>query len=182
MAIFKFIQKNGYLGSYSTVKTYCRKVKKQRVKKATIRVTHTPGLSAQVDWKEEMTFRNSAGKVYKFNIFLYVLPYSKYKYLTLTFDRSQDTLLSCLAQAFDATGGIPREIWFDNMKTVVDHSKSSFGHAFFNQRFYQFSKDAGFKPIACRAFRPQTKGAVEALARTVERLRPYNYEIFDAQI
>lgn len=65
------------------------------------------------------------------------------------------------------------------MKTVVDHSKSSFGHAVFNQRFYQFSKDTGFKPIACRAFRPQTKGAVEALARTVERLRPYNYEIFD---
>ena len=175
MVIFKFIQKKGYLGSYSTVKTYCRKFKNHEVKKATIRVTHTPGLSAQVDWKEEMKLRNSEGILYKFNIFLYVLPYSKYKYLTLTFDRSQDTLFSCLAQAFEATGGIPHEIWFDNMKTVIGHSKSSFGHAIFNQRFYQFSKDDAFKPIACRVFRPQTK----ALARTVERLRPYNYEPFD---
>lgn len=102
------------------------------------------------NWKEEMTLRNSAGELYKFNIFLYVLTYSKYKYLTITFDRSQDTLLSCLTQTFEATGGIPHEIWFDNMKTVVDHSKSSFCHAVFNQRFYQFSNDTGFKPIACR--------------------------------
>ncbi len=65
------------------------------------------------------------------------------------------------------------------MKTVVDHTKSQFGHAVFNERFHEFCKDAGFTPIACRPFRPQTKGAVEALARTVERLRPYNTEFAD---
>lgn len=30
--------------------------------------------------------------------------------------------------------------------------------------------------MTCRAYRPQTKGKVEALARTMERLRPYDYE------
>lgn len=123
-----------------------------------------------------MTLYGRDGKPYRFNIFLYVLPYSKLKFITLVFERNQDTLFSCLHDAFENTGGIPKEIWFDNMKQVVDHSKSSFGRAVFNERFRQFSLDAGYQPIACRPFRPQTKGTVEALARTMERLRPYNYD------
>jgi len=104
------------------------------------------------------------------------------KFLTLTFDRKQDTLFECLDDAFYHTGGVPKEIWFDNdnMRMVVDQSRSQFSKAHFNERFYAFSKDAGFQPIACRPFRPQTKGCVEALARTVDRLRVYNHEFYDA--
>lgn len=76
-------------------------------------------------------------------------------------------------------GGIPEEIWFDNMRTVVDQSRTQFTKVVFNDRFYHFSKDAGFKPIACRPYRPQTKGIVEALARTVNQLHVYNYEFED---
>ncbi|PTM23637.1 IS21 family transposase [Lactobacillus sp. PFC-70] len=178
-AIYKFIQKRGFQGKYTIVREYCASVRKERTRKATIRVEHTPGLSAQVDWKEEMTLYDKDGKPYHFNIFLYVLPFSKLKYITLVFERSQDTLFQCLNDAFEATGGVPTEVWFDNMKQVVDHSKSSFGKAVFNERFRQFNHDAGYKPIACRVFRPQTKGVVESLARTMERLRPYNYEFSD---
>jgi transposase len=52
-SIFKFIQKKGFTGSYTLVKDYCRQTRRERVKKATIRIEHSPGLSAQVDWKEE---------------------------------------------------------------------------------------------------------------------------------
>lgn len=41
MAIFKFIEKKGFTGKYSIVRDYCAKYRKQRVKKATIRVEHT---------------------------------------------------------------------------------------------------------------------------------------------
>ena len=179
-SIFKFIERKGFDGSYSLVKTYCREFKQEKVQKATVRVEYTPGLSAQVDWKEEMRLISNQGEIFNFNIFLYVLPYSKKKFITLTFDRKQDTLFECLDDAFYHTGGVPKEIWFDNMKTVVDQSRSQFSKAHFNERFYAFSKDAGFKPIACRPFRPQTKGCVEALARTVDRLRVYNHEFYDA--
>lgn len=179
-SIFKFIERKGFDGSYSLVKTYCREFKQEKVQKATVRVEYTPGLSAQVDWKEEMRLISNQGEIFDFNIFLYVLPYSKKKFITLTFDRKQDTLFECLDDAFYHTGGVPKEIWFDNMKTVVDQSRSQFSKAHFNERFYTFSKDAGFKPIACRPFRPQTKGCVEALARTVDRLRVYNHEFYDA--
>ncbi|HHQ0857934.1 TPA: hypothetical protein ACSKNV_002815, partial [Listeria innocua] len=33
--------------------------------------------------------------------------------------------------------GIPQEIWFDNMKTVVDRSKSQFTQTVFNEKFRQ---------------------------------------------
>lgn len=149
---------------------------KHKQKKATIRVEHTIGLSAQVDWKEQVTMTDRNGVSHTFSIFLYVLPYSKFKFLKLTLDQKQDTLFKCLFEAFKATGGIPKEIWFDNMSTVVDHKLSDFHHHRFNERFLSFSHDAGFHPIACRPFRPQTKGCVEALARTMGRLKPYDEE------
>lgn len=180
MAIYKFIVKHGFTGKYSIVRDYCAKYKTHQVQKATIRVEHTAGLSAQVDWKEKMTLYNNEGKPFTFNIFLYVLPYSKLKYITLIFERSQDTLFNCMDDAFYHTGGVPKEIWFDNMKQVVDHAKSDIGqHVVLNERFKQFSQDAGYQPIVCRIFRPQTKGVVEALARTTERLRVYNNEFSD---
>ena len=38
----------------------------------------------------------------------------------------------------------------------------------FHDTFYAFSKDASFQPIACRPFRPQTKGKVERLVDYVK--------------
>lgn len=175
-SIYDFIVEKGFTGKYTIVKDYCRRFRKEQTKKATIRVEHTIGLSAQVDWKEQVTMTDRNGVPHTFSIFLYVLPYSKFKFLKLTLDQKQDTLFKCLFEAFKATGGIPKEIWFDNMSTVVDHKLSDFHHHRFNERFLSFSHDAGFHPIACRPFRPQTKGCVEALARTMGRLKPYDGE------
>ena len=175
-SIYDFIVEKGFTGKYTIVKDYCRRFRRAQTKKATIRVEHTIGLSAQVDWKEQVTMTDWNGVSHTFSIFLYVLPYSKFKFLKLTLDQKQDTLFKCLFEAFKATGGIPKEIWFDNMSTVVDHKLSDFHHHRFNERFLSFSHDAGFHPIACRPFRPQTKGCVEALARTMGRLKPYDGE------
>ena len=175
-SIYDFIVEKGFTGKYTIVKDYCRRFRKAQTKKATIRVEHTIGLSAQVDWKEQVTMTDRNGVSHTFSIFLYVLPYSKFKFLKLTLDQKQDTLFKCLFEAFKATGGIPKEICFDNMSTVVDHKLSDFHHHRFNERFLSFSHDAGFHPIACRPFRPQTKGCVEALARTMGRLKPYDGE------
>lgn len=180
-AIFNFISKRGYLGSARTLRRYCRNIREDRVHKATVRIETNPGLSAQVDWKEDIKLVSKNGEVFQCNIFLYVLGYSRIKYLALTFDRSQITLFKCLTNAFQYTGGIPTEIWFDNMKTVVDRSRSQFSKVAFNERFRQYAKEAGFMPIACRAFRPQTKGKVEALARTVDRITVYNHEFESTQ-
>lgn len=72
-SIFKFIEKKGFKGKYTTVREYCKQHKEDEIKKATIHVTHQPALSAQVDWKEEMKLISSEGEVVQFSLFLYVI-------------------------------------------------------------------------------------------------------------
>ncbi|WP_234121782.1 hypothetical protein [Clostridium hydrogenum] len=87
MAVYKFIEKKGYAGKYSTVAAFVKKHEQVETQKATIRFETTPGLQAQVDWKENLTMINKNGEIFKINIFLMVLGYSRIKYVQLTTDR-----------------------------------------------------------------------------------------------
>lgn len=181
MAVYKFIEKKGYQGKYSSVAAFIKKHKLEEFKKATIRFETSPGVQAQVDWKENLTMISKYGEVFQVNIFLMVLGYSRMKYLCLTTNRNQNTLFQCMINGFKYFGGVPNEILFDNMKTVVDRSRSTFSRVELNETFRHFAKDAGFKTITCRAYRPQTKGKAEALAKLVNRLVVYNEEFEDYQ-
>ena len=88
MAAYRFIAKQGYTGKYSNVARFVREHKEAEMKKATIRFETTPGLQAQVDWKEEVSITTRKGYILKVNIFLIVLGYSRAKYLCLTSDRT----------------------------------------------------------------------------------------------
>lgn len=176
MAVYKFIRKRGYSGKYSIVADFVKHHKDTETKKATIRFETNPGLQAQVDWKEDMTLVNRIGQAFKVNFFLMVMGFSRKKFIMITSDRSQETLFQCMIEAFKFYGGLPHEILFDNMKTVVDQAKSSFAQTVFNDRFESFAKDMGFIPVACRPYRPQTKGKAEALANLMNRLKAYNEE------
>ena len=176
MAIFKFIQKDGYTGSYSLVADFVQKHKEEQIKKATIRFETAPGLQSQVDWKENLKMISKHGELFEVNIFLMVLGYSRTKFVKLTSDKTQKTLFECMNEAFKYFGGVPKEIVFDNMATVVDRANSRIGNVKLNTKFVQYSKDIGFNPITCRIYRPQTKGKVESLAKLVDRLQVYNHE------
>lgn len=177
ISIYHFIQDKGYTGKYTILKDYCKGIKKEKTERATIRIETNPGLSAQVDWKEDFSLHTRKGELIVFQIFLMILGCSRYKYFEPTLNREQKSLFKSMINGFEAFGGIPREIWFDNMKTVVDRSKTQYSQVVFNQSFYYFSQDIGYHPIACRPYRPQTKGKVEALARLMDRLKVHDYEI-----
>lgn len=177
MDIYHFLKRNhGYDGSYDLVKQFLRNYKSEAAVKATIRVETNPGLQAQVDWKERYEFITKSGKKITVNIFLYVMSYSRFRYLELTLDRTQPVLFNCLLNAFEYVGGVPKEIWFDNMSTVVESHDITTGIVKFNEKFLDLAKTASFKPVACRPYRPQTKGGAECLAKLTSRLRPYNGE------
>ena len=176
MAIYKFIAKRGYVGSYTTVRRYVAEVRGLRRRTATMRFETLPGRQAQVDWKESMTLRRRSGEALTFNVFLMVLGYSRAKYCELTLDRSQETLLRCMCNAFRYFGGCPAEILFDNMRTVAAAPRGHFGPGVINEVFSAFAKDCGFEPLLCESFHPYTKGKVEVAAKLMERLRPYDGE------
>lgn len=178
-SIFHFIKGQGYDGGRTILKSYCHKIRESQTRLAQMRFETEPGYQAQVDWKENMMLVDKYGRHHVINIFLMILGFSRTKYIELTLDKNQDTLFRCITNGICFFGGAPKEILFDNMKTVADHSRGEFGHGVINEEFLTFSRDALFEPVLCRAFRPQTKGKAENLAKIMERLRPYNGEFED---
>lgn len=130
----------------------------------------------QIDWKESLKLTSKNNEVFEVNIFLALLGYSRAKYIQLTLDKTQPTLFNCLTNTIKYFGGIPHEFLFDNMRTVVDQSRTQFKEPVYNEKFVKFAKDAGFIAKSCVAFRPKTKGKVETLAKLMNRLKAYNNE------
>ena len=168
--------KYNYQGKYGIVNRYVSIKKQNIISNLTIRFETIKGYQSQVDWKEKIKLHDKEGDEYIVSIFLIVLGHSRYKYIELTFDQTQSTLFKCLINAFKYYGGTTEEILFDNMKTVVDRAKSDFNEVVINSTAIQFSKDAGFKIITCRPYRPETKGKVETLAKIMNRLKAFDYE------
>ena len=154
-----FLLKNkyGYKGKYGIVNKYISEKKKKIISNLTIRFETIKGYQSQIDWKEKLKLHDVFGNLYIINIFLIVLGNSRFKYIELTFDKTQYTLFKCITNAFRYFGGTTDEILFDNMKTIVDQVRSTFNDVVINSTAMQFSKDAGFKIITCRPYRPKLK-------------------------
>ena len=177
ISIYHFLKSDhNYKGSYQTVKNYTSNLKKDLENEAIIRFETNPGLQCQIDWKENLSLISKNGEVFIVNIFLSILGYSRLKYIELTLDKQQSTLFKCLTNMFKYFGGVPKELLFDNMRTVVDQSRTQFGEPVYNSTFIKFAQDAGFIPKSCVAYRPQTKGKVETVAKIMNRLKVYNNE------
>lgn len=168
-----------FKGKYGIVNKYVSSKKKEIINDLTIRFETIKGYQSQVDWKEKLKLHDTHGNEYIINIFLIVLGNSRYKYIELTFDKTQSTLFKCLINSFKYFGGTTEEILFDNMKTIVNHTKSTYTNVILNSKAEQFSKDAGFKIVTCRPYRPRTKGKVETLAKIMNRIKAFDKEFKD---
>ena len=173
-SIYYFLKvEKKYKGSYSTIRNYVRENKDKRNKPATIRVQPVVGKVAEVDWKEDFKLINKNGELFKINIFLMRLHYSKKFYARLTIDKKRDEVKTCIIESLEYFNGCPREIWFDNMATVMVKEDK---HKKVHNEIKQLGNDIGFKPILCQAKRPKTKGTVENMAKLCNRLLSYNNE------
>lgn len=178
IAIFHYLrEEKDFKGSYSTLKQYIHEYHRLQQKQAVIRFETTPGLQAQVDWKESLRFKTRDGDEIRFNVFLLLLGFSRFKFLMVTESRDRIQVEFCLACAFKKIGGVPREILFDNMRSIIDMARTQYADPVFNGEFLQFAADAGFKAKACMAYRPETKGKVEVTAKLMNRLKVYDGDI-----
>ncbi|EFA8200553.1 IS21 family transposase [Escherichia coli O157] len=92
--------------------------------------------------------------------------YSRMLYIEFTDNMRYDTLETCHRNAFRFFGGVPREVLYDNMKTVVlQRDAYQTGQHRFHPSLWQFGKEMGFSPRLCRPFRAQTKGKVERMVQ-----------------
>ena len=64
------------------------------------------------------------GEVITVNVFVLLLSYSRFRVYRLSLSKAQDILLNFMDEAFQIFGGVPHEILTDNMKTVMDVSRT----------------------------------------------------------
>jgi hypothetical protein len=93
--------------------------------------------------------------------FVLTLGHSRAHYADLATDQTLASLLRRHEAAFAALGGVPREILYDHLKTVVLGTDER-GETLWHPVFRDFAQFWGFTPRLCRAYRPQTKGKVES--------------------
>lgn len=178
-SVYEFlIDKFGYehVGTYSNFYHYVVKHKlliNKNISK-TVRFETLPGKQAQVDWKEDITMVSKYGEVFNFNVFSFKLGHSRYVYYEYRKEKTREDVFECLINAFKFVGGVPEEILFDNMASVIDINTRKV-----NSKFLAFSKDMGFKVRNCKPRRPETKGKVETCNKFIEWLVPYNNEFED---
>ena len=167
--ILEKIREQGFDGGHSIVREYVRNKKEQLDEKATMRFETMPGLQGQMDWAffGDHTVLED-GKLKKQYCFLFILGYSRARYIEFVTDMSTNTLIRCHANAFRYCGGYPEEILYDNMKQVVIKRLLKQEDSTLNRQFEDFAGFYGFRPVLCRPYRGQTKGKVE---RTVQFVR-----------
>lgn len=153
--IFREIQALGYEGQVSRLRAYMYQLKPQATE-TTVRFETAPGKQMQVDWAE---FRKGKNRL---AAFIATLGYSRASYVEYVTNEKLETLVSCHCHAFDYFGGIPNQILYDNMKTVIIE-RDAYGEGCHRLQsgFWDFAKHYNFEPKVCRPYRPQTKGKVE---------------------
>jgi transposase len=93
-----------------------------------------------------------------------VLGYSRRQYLHFVEAQDFATTVREHVRAFEHLGGVAATCLYDNMKVVVSGYDGD--EPVYNPRFLAFAAHYGFRPVACRPRRAQTKGKVE---------RPFSY-------
>ena len=162
VVLFREIKEQGYSGSLSLLRQYLYQYRGKVEPQSIVRFETAAGVQMQVDWGQ------MRGGKSPLHAFVAVLGYSRALFVAITDNMRYDTLEQCHRQAFEYFQGIPQQVWYDNMKTVViERDAYGEGKHKLNQSFYQFSKEMGFLPKLCRPYRPQTKGKVERMVRYV---------------
>lgn len=159
--LLREIRELGYPGSITILRDFMKPLRSPVQPRAVVRFETKPGEQAQVDFG---VFSYQDGKITRrVYAFVMVLSYSRAMYVEFVKRQDLGTLLRCHVHAFEALGGIPEKVLYDNMKPVVQARTE--GRVVWNSRFLDFALALGFTPQACRPYRAQTKGKVERAMR-----------------
>ncbi len=93
---------------------------------------------------------------------LVVLGHSRLLWLRFYPRQTMAVLIDGLESAFERFGGVPRELLFDQMRSLVlSDDRAGGGELILNAEFLRFAAHWGFMPRSCRPYRARRKGKVE---------------------
>ena len=158
----------GYAGSLRTLQRALREVKRewQQGQRRVYRPWRSaPGDFLVVDWGEVGVVETAAGPR-RLLCFCAVLGWSRWRYVRFFTCQRFQILAQGLASCFEALGGVPAHVLFDNARTVTVDFVA--GLSVLNPELVRLASHYRFTPEAARACDPESKGKVEALVRYVK--------------
>ena len=172
--IARELRPRGYTGGLTILRNYIRSILPVVPEEKVVRFETPPGrqmhrrhpfhqllaslagCQLQMDWA---TLKHE-GKTYY--AFIALMGYSRAAFVKIVLRMDLKRFIECHKAAFGYFGGVPNEVLYDNMKTVVLlRNAYGKGQHRLQDDFRRFAQDAGFKPRLCQVRRPQTKGKVE---------------------
>lgn len=157
--IFEMLRGRGYPGSVVQLRRYLRGVRPARAE-AFLRLQTLPGEQAQVDWGHFGKLQVGSAKRTLW-CFVFVLAWSRAMYARFMLDATLEAFMRGHVLAFQALGGVPREILYDNLKSVVLERVGD--HIRFHPRLLELAGYYCFAPKPCAPYRGNEKGKVERL-------------------
>ena len=160
--LYRIAVERGYRGSQSHFRAMIAPERPRPVAEAYLRLAALPGEQAQVDWGHFGTVTIGRAKR-PLMAFVMVLSHSRQIFLRFYLNGGMHNFLRGHIEAFEAWQGVSREIWYDNLKSVV---LERHGDAIrFNPLFLDFAGHYHFLPRPVAVARGNEKGRVERAIR-----------------
>jgi len=162
--LYYMAYERGYRGSQSHFRRIVARERPRPPAEAYLRLKTLPGEQAQVDWAHfgKVTIGRAERRLMAF---VMVLSYSRRIFLRFYLDAQMSNFLRGHIAAFEAWQGVPRELWYDNLKSVV-HERH--GDAIrFNPRIVEFAGHYRYLPKPVAVARGNEKGRVERAIRYI---------------
>jgi transposase len=154
------LRERGYTGGYTMLKVLAASLRPKETAAPIVRFETGPGEQMQVDWA---VIRRGSNRL---SVFVATLGWSRASYVEFVTDERVETLIAAHENAFLAFGGVPHEVLYDNMRTVVlERHGYGRGRHRLHPGFLDFARHCGFRPRLCAPYRAQTKGKVERFIR-----------------
>lgn len=145
--------------------------KKYTREKGSMKLDHKAGQEMFVDYagKKLSVVDKQTGEIKEVEVFVAILPCSQYTYVEACNSQKRGDFLSCLSNALEFFGGVPKAIVSDNLKSAV--SKASKYEADINRSLKDFARHYNCVINPTRSYSPQDKALVEnAVHLTYQRI------------
>ena len=161
--LYDMVHERGYEGSVVQVRRYVRTIRPVR-SEAFLRLQTLPGEQAQVDWGNFGKILVGSAKRL-LSCFVFVLAWSRAMFARFVLDQTLESFTYCHTLAFEVLGGVPREILYDNLKSVVLERVGD--HIRFHPRILELAGHYHVAPKPCAPYRGNEKGKVERLIQFI---------------
>ncbi|SHN92739.1 Mobile element protein [Bathymodiolus heckerae thiotrophic gill symbiont] len=161
--LYECLVDEGYTGAYDSIQRYVKQWKidnrtSPSSKQAFVPLAFPPGDVCQFDWRQETV--EIDGRELKIKVAHFRLAYSRKMFVAAYPRETQKMVMDVHNQAFVFFGGVPLQMVYDNLKTVVDTVFVGKERTF-NPRFMALANHYLFEPVACTPAAGWEKGQVE---------------------